>query len=123
MLTFFLLMIIFVQRGWTSLMKACYQGHNEIIDLLLAAGAKIDLKNQVSLKCTLFFCLIHFFKYFPRALLISECAKMGVQFKGGNKTRVDSITLATLSCSNVCSTLSSFSPNKHEICTRCDKST
>ena len=57
-------MIIFVQRGWTSLMKACYQGHNEIIDLLLAAGAKIDLKNQVSLKCTLFFFFNPFLQIF-----------------------------------------------------------
>ena len=31
-------------------MKACYQGHNEIVELLLAAGANTDLKNQVSLE-------------------------------------------------------------------------
>ena len=30
-------------------MKASYQGHNEIIELLVAAGANTDLKNQVSL--------------------------------------------------------------------------
>lgn len=36
------------QRGWTSLMKASFQGHNEVIELLLAAGANTDLKNQVS---------------------------------------------------------------------------
>ncbi len=29
-------------------MKASFQGHNEIIGLLLAAGANTDLKNQVS---------------------------------------------------------------------------
>jgi ankyrin repeat protein len=28
-------------------MKASFQGHNEIIELLLAAGANMDLKNKV----------------------------------------------------------------------------
>ena len=37
------------QHGWTSLMKASFQGHNEVIELLLAAGANTDLKNQVRL--------------------------------------------------------------------------
>ena len=30
-------------------MKASFQGHNEVIELLLAAGANTDLKNQVRL--------------------------------------------------------------------------
>ena len=30
-------------------MKASFQGHNEVVELLLAAGANIDLKNMVSL--------------------------------------------------------------------------
>ena len=38
-----------IQHGWTSLMKASFQGHNEVVELLLAAGANTDLKNQVSL--------------------------------------------------------------------------
>ena len=29
-------------------MKACFQGHNEVVELLLAAGANTDLKSQVS---------------------------------------------------------------------------
>jgi ankyrin repeat protein len=29
-------------------MKVCFQGHNEVAELLLAAGANTDLKNQVS---------------------------------------------------------------------------
>ena len=37
-----------IQQGWTSLMKASFQGHNEVVELLLAAGANTDLKNQVS---------------------------------------------------------------------------
>ena len=32
-------------------MKSCFQGHNEVAELLLAAGANTDLKNQVSQWC------------------------------------------------------------------------
>ena len=47
-------------------MKASYQGHNEIIELLVAAGANTDLKNQVSLHV------------YHRLGLLSTCANKSV---------------------------------------------
>ena len=37
-----------LQDGDTPLHKAAYFGHNKAIDILMAAGAKIDVKNNVS---------------------------------------------------------------------------
>jgi ankyrin repeat protein len=31
-----------LQSGWTSLMKASFEGHEKIVVILLAAGAKPD---------------------------------------------------------------------------------
>ena len=43
-------MIMFssVQVGQSSLMLASQNGHNEVVKVLLSAGAKVDLQDQVS---------------------------------------------------------------------------
>lgn len=36
-----------VQRGWTSLMKASFEGHEKIVEVLLVGGAKPDSSGVV----------------------------------------------------------------------------
>ena len=58
----------------------------------------------------------YFLEFFPWViLLISECADMRVQFKGGNKARAGTVNITTLLRSYVHCVPSRFSPNKHEI--------
>ena len=38
---------MFVQEGWTALMRASFKGHAAIVQLLLEAGANMDAKNEV----------------------------------------------------------------------------
>ena len=38
-----------MQNGSTALSKACYQGNSECVDLLLKAGAKTDIQEEVAL--------------------------------------------------------------------------
>ena len=45
--------------------------------------------------------ILYFLEFFPRVLLISGCANMQVQFKGGKETRAGTINIATLLCSYV----------------------
>ena len=35
-------MFTVVQRGWTSLMKASFEGHEKIVEVLLIGGAQPD---------------------------------------------------------------------------------
>ena len=58
-----------------------------------------------------------FLEYFPWVLLISEGARMRVQFESRNKTRTGSVNIITLPRWNVHCASSSFSQNKCEICT------
>ncbi len=52
-------MLLFVQYGCTALMEAADNGHVEIVELLLKAGADINLKNHVNLFSE-FVCLLSF---------------------------------------------------------------
>ena len=36
-----------VQDGWTALMMATNNGHDDIVDLLVKAGARLDVQNKV----------------------------------------------------------------------------
>ena len=36
-----------VQGGWTALMAAAAKGHDGIVDLLVKAGASLDVQDQV----------------------------------------------------------------------------
>ena len=37
------------QDGWSSLMFASQKGHNELVNILISASAKVDLHNLVSI--------------------------------------------------------------------------
>ena len=56
----------------------------------------------------------YFLKFFPRVLLISRCANMRVQFKGGDTTRAGTINIAILPHSYAHCPPSRFSPNECE---------
>ena len=43
-----LCVVVFLQDGHTALMIAADEGHESIVERLLAAGANIDLQDQVS---------------------------------------------------------------------------
>ena len=36
-----------IQNGMTVLARAAYEGHEQVVDLLLKAGAKLDVQDQV----------------------------------------------------------------------------
>ena len=38
-----------MQNGHTALYKACYRGDHNTVDLLIKAGANVDIVNNVSL--------------------------------------------------------------------------
>ena len=40
-------MSIITQDGETALMKAAWDGHTEVVDVLVKAGANKDLQNEV----------------------------------------------------------------------------
>ena len=40
-----------LQNGLTELMKASSEGHDDVVQLLLDKGAKVDLKDGVSADC------------------------------------------------------------------------
>ena len=44
-------MFCVVQRGWTSLMKASFEGHDKVVEVLLVGGAKPDSTGLV--RCAL----------------------------------------------------------------------
>ena len=37
-----------LQDGWSSLMEACYNGHAEVVRILISAGAHINDQSKVS---------------------------------------------------------------------------
>ena len=37
-----------IQDGWTALERACFNGHQKVVELLLGAEANPDLQNKVS---------------------------------------------------------------------------
>ena len=37
-----------LQDGWSSLMWACFNGHAEVVRILLSAGAHVNDQNKVS---------------------------------------------------------------------------
>ena len=37
-----------LQGGWSSLMRACMNGHAEVVKILLSAGAHVNDQNKVS---------------------------------------------------------------------------
>ena len=39
---------VYMQNGWRSLMKASFKGHDKVVEILLAAGAKTDVWAMVS---------------------------------------------------------------------------
>ena len=58
----------------------------------------------------------YFLEFFPRLILISECASMQVQYEGGNNTRAGIIIITTFLRWYAHCAPSRFSPNKREIC-------
>ena len=36
-----------LQDGWSSLMEACWNGHAEVVKILVSAGAHVNDKDQV----------------------------------------------------------------------------
>jgi len=40
--------LILAQNGWTAFSYACGSGHGDIVTLLLACGANINIQNHVS---------------------------------------------------------------------------
>ena len=40
---------IFLQDGWTPLFDASKQNHTDVMELLINHGAKLDIKNKVTL--------------------------------------------------------------------------
>ena len=39
--------MIVMQEQWTALMNAGYKGHVKVVEMLLAAGANLDLQTKV----------------------------------------------------------------------------
>ena len=37
-----------LQGGWSSLMEACWNGHAEVVRILVSAGAQVNDQNKVS---------------------------------------------------------------------------
>lgn len=40
---------VILQQGWSAIMYAADKGHTNIVEYLLSVGAKIDLRNNVSI--------------------------------------------------------------------------
>ena len=38
-----------IQKGWTALYIACKKGHDELVKILLQAGADPNIQNEVSI--------------------------------------------------------------------------
>ena len=36
-----------IQDGWTVLARAAYKGHEQVVEVLLKAGAKLDVQDKV----------------------------------------------------------------------------
>ena len=37
-----------LQNGWSSLMRACWNGHAEVVRILVSAGAHVNDQDEVS---------------------------------------------------------------------------
>ena len=46
-LALFIILLMLMQLGLTCLAKACIEGNNKIVEILLAAGADINLPDEV----------------------------------------------------------------------------
>lgn len=46
-----------VPQGWTALMRACAHGHDEIVEVLLSAGADPNLVNNLGRTALMYACL------------------------------------------------------------------
>ena len=54
-LTFFhscLSLFLYLQGGWTPLHLACYHGHEKMVEMLVAAGADVEVKDEVRQRLT-----------------------------------------------------------------------
>jgi len=51
LLTLVMLAASCLQKGWTSLIVASEKGHMEVADKLIAAGANLDLQDEVRENC------------------------------------------------------------------------
>ena len=40
----------FLQSGWSALLDACDEGHTAVVNLLIDSGAKLEIKNNVSVE-------------------------------------------------------------------------
>ena len=53
--TFFhscLSLFLYLQGGWTPLHLACYHGHEKMVEMLVAAGADVEVKDEVRQRLT-----------------------------------------------------------------------
>ena len=39
--------ITLLQNGWTPLHFACYEGHTEVVEILIKHGAQLDIRDEV----------------------------------------------------------------------------
>ena len=61
-----MLILLYIQSGWTPLLSACAGGHSDVAQLLINKGASVDVMNEVSNcnKATFFFTKLDLF-HFP----------------------------------------------------------
>ena len=50
-------LFLYLQRGIAPLLDACGQGHEKIVEVLVKAGAEVDLKDEVRQRLTVPLCL------------------------------------------------------------------
>ena len=36
-----------LKSGWNALMEACFKGHKEVVEVLIAAKANVDIQDKV----------------------------------------------------------------------------
>ena len=56
---------IFLQFGYTPLHEACQNGHYQVVEALMKAGANIEAVNKVNFNVLLQYCVVY----------LSECIK------------------------------------------------
>ena len=57
MVLYIILRILYVQSGQTPLWLACFHGHQKCVELLLKAGASVDMPDEVSVIIKLVVCV------------------------------------------------------------------
>ena len=50
--------VFIIQNGWTALAAAASNGHEQVVDVLLKAGAKPDIQSKV-IECVHADCNVH----------------------------------------------------------------